>query len=413
MAKSDKEPIQRILYLVPAFPAVSETFVYREIAALQKRNKSISLCALYQGEGSDVKTPELESVTILYTHRLPRHILSLLSRSVASPVATLRTAGMFLKDWASAGFLTRQARALAYQFLASATLASSLKRQNIQHVHAHFAHSPTQVAMYASKFASIGFSFTGHANDIFERGFMLAQKAKRATQMVTISDFNRRHLIGLGVASDKVSTVRVILEFPKQDPALRSGPEMKLGSLGRLVPKKGMDILLNAISRLDDTELTQVSLEIGGDGPEKDRLMALAEPLIARGATITFRGQLNPDDVSAWMRSLDAFVLACRQTKDGDVDGIPVVLMEAIASGVPVISTDLSGVPELIRHEQGGLISAADNPQEIAEHFRKLLNAPDYALRLSKQAQDHLFNEFDPEMNIDRFLTAILNEAPK
>lgn len=413
VTQADKHSLDRILYLVPAFPAVSETFVYREISALQARGKTISLCALYEGDDKNVSTPDLDSVTILYKSGIAKHIGSLGAMKLKHPIAAAKTIAMFMGDFLKAGIVTRHARALVYQFLAAATLARDLRKNDIQHIHAHFAHSPTQVAMYAARFAGIGFSFTGHANDIYERGFMLRQKAERATQMVTISDFNQRYLTGLGVPADKLSVIRAILRFPRQSPTLRQGETLRLGSLGRLVGKKGMDTTLAALALLDDAELSRITLEIGGDGPQREMLKDMAKPLRERGATISFLGQVNPEGISAWMENLDAFVLACRQTKDGDVDGIPVVLMEAIATGIPVISTSISGVPELITHNVGGLIGEPDNAESIATHIRHLLNEPQTAFDMANAAQTHLFDEFDPDKNIDRLLTNAFGEGLK
>lgn len=403
----------RILYLVPAYPAVSETFVYREIAALQARGKQIGLCALYDGDDGAVSTPDLEFVEILYNTPMWKHVLSSFTEFAHSPWRVMRTKWQFLGDFLRAGVVTRHAAALAFQFVAASSLAAVIRDKGIQHIHAHFAHSPTQVAMYAASFAGIGFSFTGHANDIYERGFMLREKADRATRMVTISDFNKRYLLDEGVQADKVSVVRAILEFPHRAPELRQGERLKIGSLGRLVGKKGMDTLLAELTLLDDTELANVTVEIGGDGPQRELLETLAEPLRDRGAEVTFLGQMAPEDVSAWMQSLDTFVLACRQTEDGDVDGIPVVLMEAIATGIPVISTSVSGVTELITPDHAGLIGRPDSPEDIAAHIRTLMQDPNKALALAQAAQAHLTDEFDPAKNIDRLIATAFDKGQR
>lgn len=402
----------RILYLVPAYPAVSETFVYREIAALQGRGKQIGLCALYNGEDGAVGTPDLDFVEILYDRPMWKHVLSSFSEFARHPWHVMRTKWTFLGDFLRAGLVTRHAAALAYQFVAAASLARVLRKRGIQHIHAHFAHSPTQVAMYAAGFAGIGFSFTGHANDIYERGVMLREKADRATRMVTISDFNRRYLLDQGVRAEKVSVVRAILEFPHHAPVLRTGQRLKLGSLGRLVGKKGMDTLLAGLALLEDAELARISVEIGGDGPQRELLEELAKPLRTRGAGVTFLGQMPPEDVSRWMQGLDAFVLACRQTEDGDVDGIPVVLMEAVATGIPVISTSVSGVTELIAPDTGGLIGQPDSPGDIARNIRTLMQDPETGLRLAQAAQSRLTAEFDPQKNIDRLIETAFVKGP-
>lgn len=413
VAQAEATSPERILYLVPAYPAVSETFVYREISALQARGKQIGLCALYLGDDGAVSTPDLDFVEILYDTPMWQHVLTSFTEFLHSPWRVVKTKMMFLGDFLRAGIVTRHAAALGFQFVAASTLARVIRKRKIQHVHAHFAHSPTQVAMYAASLAGIGFSFTGHANDIYERGFMLRQKADRATRMVTISDFNKRYLLAQGVAADKVTVVRAILEFPHHAPKLRAkGNRLRIGSLGRLVGKKGMDTLLAGATLLSDEELSNITIEIGGDGPMRDVLEELAKPLRARGAVVTFLGQMAPQDVSVWMQSLDCFALACRQTEDGDVDGIPVVLMEAIATGIPVISTAVSGVTELIEPETGGLIGQPDSPDDIAANIRTLMQNADKALTLAQAAQARLGDEFAAGKNVTRLINTAFDKGP-
>lgn len=392
--------------MVPAFPALSETFVYREIVALQNRGATIGLCALYDGSGTDADTPDLDSLLILYKNGFFHLIGALLKYALQHPISTLKTFATLLADLARVGPLSRHAGALVYQFVAAFRLASHLKQHNYRHIHAHFAHSPTQVAMYAASLAGISFSFTGHANDIYERGILLKEKASRATQMVTISDFNKRHLLIQGVSSGKVSVVRAILTFPTRAPQERDNNQrLRIGSLGRLVGKKGMDTLLSSLTHLTDHELAKLTVEIGGGGPQRSELEALAETLRPRGVKIDFLGQIPSQNVSDWMQSLDAFVLACRQTNEGDVDGIPVVLMEAVAVGVPVISTSISGVTELIEPNVGGQIGQPDSAQDVANGIRAVMSEPDKVLALANSAQQRLRDEFDPDLNLDRLIS--------
>jgi glycosyltransferase involved in cell wall biosynthesis len=243
-----------------------------------------------------------------------------------------------------------------------------------------------------------------HANDIFERGLLLPRKALRAKKLLTISEHNRRYLEQLGVASGKLAVVRCGVSFaaapvlPK--PSFRS--RYRIGTLGRLVEKKGMDVLLRAIAELRQKPYA-IELAVAGDGPMHAELAALAASL-GLGEIVRFEGSLSHSQVATWMRSLDLFVLACKADSNGDMDGIPVVLMEAMSQSIPVVSTRLSGIPELIRHEETGLLAQPGDPLDLANQIDRLLAFPELRQRLAVHAVAHVEAEFGRNVNLDRLL---------
>ena len=146
-----------------------------------------------------------------------------------------------------------------------------------------------------------------------------------------------------------------------------------------------------------------IELSIAGDGPLRAALEALARQL-GLEADVRFACALDHTEVTAWMQSLDAFVLACKPDANGDMDGIPVVLMEAMSQQVPVVSTRLSGIPELVVHEQTGLLAPPADPPALAAELRRLFESPELRARLAGAAVQHVQTEFGQQVNLNRLL---------
>jgi glycosyltransferase involved in cell wall biosynthesis len=289
-------------------------------------------------------------------------------------------------------------------------LAKVLRRENVSHLHVHFADVPAQIAMYASAMSGVPFTVMAHANDIFEGGQLLKEKAARAIKMLTISEFNRAYLKQQGVPADKLEVVRCGVSFdsPKVSPSFDQRTHYRIGTLGRFIEKKGLDVLINALGALVQEPSYSVELTIGGDGPLRDELIELVTT-IGISDMVHFEGNLAHHRVSEWMRSLDVFVLACKQDSNGDMDGIPVALMEAMSQYVPVVTTRLSGIPELVIHEQTGLLALPDNPDDLMLQIKRLLDSPQLRERLSKQGARHVQDEFGQDVNLDRLITCFAN----
>ena len=269
-----------------------------------------------------------------------------------------------------------------------------------------------QNAMYASAMSGVPFTIMAHANDIFERGLLLQKKAERAVKLVTISEFNRAYLEKIGVAKDKLAIVRCGVSFPILPPAkpFEIKTSYRLGTLGRLVEKKGIDVLIHAIAELQDRPY-KIELSIAGDGPLRDELEALSRRLNVI-QSVKFEGSLTHGAVAKWMRGLDAVVLACKKDKNGDMDGIPVVLMEAMSQSVPVISTRISGIPELVIHDRTGLLATPDDYQDLAIQIDRLLETTELRERLVSEAAEHVQNEFGRDANLQRLLSYFPEKVP-
>lgn len=316
-----------------------------------------------------------------------------------------RAVKWLLQDIWSVGLLSSQSPKLIFQFAASVRLSQVLRDLNVDHLHIHFAHVPTQIGMYAAAMAGIPFTVMAHANDIFERPLLLPTKALRSKKFLTISDFNRAYLERCGVPVDKLAVVRcgVQVQGPENPQTVSLKAHFRIGSLGRLVEKKGFDVLIDAVGALSQRG-HQLELLIAGDGPLLEELTALVEQR-QLAQCVTFVGPLSHSAVPAWMSTLDAFVLACKPDANGDMDGIPVVLMEAMAQGLPVVSSRLSGIPELVIDQCAGLLAEPGDVQGTAIQIERLMASPEYARTLARQGQAHVRNEFGQALNIDRLLS--------
>jgi glycosyltransferase involved in cell wall biosynthesis len=230
----------------------------------------------------------------------------------------------------------------------------------------------------------------------------LARKAERAARFLTISEYNRAHLERVGVESAKLAVVRCGVSFPAREmpPSRQRRLSCRIGTLGRLVEKKGVDDLIRAVSRLGD-RVCRIELSIAGDGPLRGMLEGMVAEL---GLTdrVRFEGSMSHARVKEWMDRLDVFVLACKPDANGDMDGIPVVLMEAMSQFVPVVSTRLSGIPELVVDGQTGLLANPADPADLAARIDHLLDAPDLRRELAVRAEAHVRREFGQQVNLER-----------
>jgi glycosyltransferase involved in cell wall biosynthesis len=403
-----------IAYLAPELPALSATFVYEELLGLERRGFRVVPFSVRRPASLVADQKALAERTIHLYGQSPLSVaLSGLAKLPTFGRRTVVALKQLLADMRACGPMRVESWKLAYQFLTAASLARRLLSEKCKHLHVHFAHTPTQIAMYASTLSGIPFTITAHANDIFERGLLLRQKAERAVRLLTISDYNRRYLEGVGVPRERLAVVRCGVSFEAASSAVGHAGigSLCIGTLGRMVEKKGFDVLLRAVA-LRRQAGQPVELRIAGDGPLKPELQQLAQTLGIADIT-RFEGSLPHHEVAQWMHRLDLFVLACKKDKHGDMDGIPVVLMEAMSQSIPVISTRISGIPELVVHEETGLLSEPDDPADLAHQISRLADSTELRERLTTAAREHVAFEFGQSHNLDRLIEQFsLSPAP-
>jgi glycosyltransferase involved in cell wall biosynthesis len=390
-------------YLAPEIPALSATFVYNEILLLENFGYRVIPISVHQPSFA-AKEKNLEDVRhrtdYLYQTSFRSILTDNLRMLARRPVSYFKTWVTAVSDAWQMGLCNRIGLGLMYRCFVSSRVARILLQEGCKHLHVHFAHIPTDIAMYASKLSATPFSFTAHANDLFERGWLLEKKVMRSTFTVTISEYNRQFLIGKGAQGDKIHVIRCgvdIKEFGIYKDRT-ANPTPKIGVLGRLVEKKGIDDLIDACSLLKEQNV-KFELDIAGDGPLKSQLHAqVIDKKLSE--QVNFKGAVSHEQVSHWLHSLDIFVLPCKKDRSGDIDGIPVVLMEAMLAGVPVVSCLISGIPELVENGLSGLLVKPENPPQIAEAISKILSDKILYGDLRKNAIVKVQSEFELTKNV-------------
>ncbi|HYN63399.1 MAG TPA: glycosyltransferase family 4 protein, partial [Candidatus Limnocylindrales bacterium] len=283
------------------------------------------------------------------------------------------------------------------------------------HLHAHFAARGAVGANVMSRAWGVPYSMTVHAYDLFLPNPRLPALTLGAALVVAISEYDRQELLRLVPAADP-ERITVIHAGVPVDELRAGGPGPQrparerplVVSVGRLVPKKGMDVLVRAVALLARDGIP-VSCEIIGDGGERPRLEALIRKLGVE-ALVTLRGELLPAEARFRIAEADLFALACVRAPNGDMDGIPVALMEGMAVGTPVVSTRLSGIPELVTDDENGLLVEPGDPTYLAAAIRRLLDDRPFAHGLAVSAARTIADRFDQDANA-RLLLASITQA--
>jgi len=413
LRSSDMPRKRNLLYVAPRFPVPSETFVYREVCALRAAGWRVRTSGLRATGTSTVPDlAELGRNTVqIYGAGAVRLLRDAAIELLRRPSRGLRTLGLAAIDAIAPGEpLSWSGRAkLLGQAMAGLALARRVRADGIGHVHAHFAHASASVAMYVAAQLGVPFSFTGHANDLFQRRALLKRKLERAAFVACISVWHRGFYEAIASDADgKYRVIRCAVDVAAWAPAERLlQPQVPFTILfvGRLVEKKGADTLIEALSLLRRTG-APVHLIMAGDGPLRDSLEALAIRLDCAPA-VTFLGAVDNERVRSLMGDADAFALPCRTDAQGDRDGIPVVLMEAMACGRPVVSGDLPAIRELIVDGETGRLVPGGDVAALAHALDDLRVDPGACVRLGGAGRDRVVQEFSQEVNLRRLTLAL------
>lgn len=386
----------KLAYLCNLFPGLSSTFILRELVALRERGMTIEPLSIRKATGphlladTDRRMAE-ETFTVLppqFGRFVVSHVRALFTRP-GSYVRTLRRT-LALSQPGPRARLWR-----LFYFVETMVVWDECRRRGVRHVHAHFANQACDVALLLTTYAGRGwtYSFTVHGPaEFFElRQNRLREKVQGAAFVVCISQFAR----------SQVMTVTDVEDWPKLhvvhcgvDPAVYAPPveprdstTLRILCLGRLVPEKGQAILLDAFERLVARSV-DARLTLVGDGPTRGDLEAQVQ---ARGLAgrVVFMGPVGQDDVPPLYEDADVFCLP------SFAEGLPVVLMEAMATELPVVTTRIAGVPELVVDGENGLTVPPSDPNALAAALERL--AGDAALRreLGTAARAKVLAEFD------------------
>lgn len=381
-------------YVLKWYPRFSETFIVNELLAHEAANKGVSIFALnhppdshFQDGISRVRAP----VTYLPEQRPS-------ARELWEVLVFAQRAGLDVFDAirADSGIEVH----LIYQAIVLATLV--LERQ-IEHLHAHFARDATTVARYAAKMCKISYSFTTHARDIFHSDVDhndLRAKIKDSAAVVAVTDFNKNYLSNLFPdLSDKLKRVNYGLDLKRLRYAPRKGGRT-IVAVGRFVEKKGFEELLRACDVLKRQQV-HFSCTIIGYGPLANRLLELRRNfnLVEE---VVFLGALPHREVVKVVKQASMLVAPCVEAGDGDRDGMPNTLLEAMALGTPCLTTRVVGIPEFVIAGETGSVVEPDNAEALAEEIANLLDDTVLQMRLTASARDFVQEHCDSRITSAR-----------
>ena len=377
-----------ILYVIPAYPPLaSQPFVVNEMIEVGRAGHPLVVLPLYPGPEEAVRHGTFAALRPDAV--LPPPLLDLRTILLALLVLLrhpLRALGCLAQLHLAAGLNPfAHARLVAITPKALAAVWR-VRGMGVRHIHAHFANQTADCAAIVGAVAGLPFSFTAHAYDIYSRAPRLRNetlgwKVRHARRVFTVSEYAARRLrTFLPPATDgRVTTsyVGIPLDVFDQTPPRADGPGLRLLCVARFCEKKGLDTLIDACGDLQARGVP-FELSLFGEGPLHAALNAQIRRL-GLGTSVRLGGPISQEDVAQRLRACDVFVMPCRQDSTGDMDGIPTVFMEALATGRPVVGGAVSGVPELVRDGETGILVPPDDPGAVADALVRL--AEDRGLR--------------------------------
>ena len=399
-----------ICYLLGTYPQVSTTFIDREIRVLRQWGLEIRLLAMRQPAAQTPLSEEQRSYRQQTVYLVPVDWPSFWAGNARFLLTHFRKyvgTLFYLLSRPHPGLRARWKTAL--HFAEGVQAAHQLHRNRPRQLHAHFADRVATVALVAGRLLGVPYSMATHARDIYVDTVLLTEIVDEAEFVVVNSEYNRDHLmqrLGGKLGRDSLLLVYNGLDLDTFEPARKppTGRPLVL-AVGRLVEKKGFPYLLRACRRLMDRGY-ELTCRIVGEGPQRPALEALIAELGLVG-TASLAGAMPPESVLEQYRQASVFVLPSIVAQDGDRDGIPNVLMEAMAMRVPVVSTHVSGIPELVQDGINGRLVAPGDEISLAEAIRALLDNPGLGRILAERGRETVQRDFDIQRNprtlLDRF----------
>lgn len=373
-----------VAYALTRYAQLTQTFVDGEIRELRRRGTVVWVFALERGQldrSDDARTAYLDA---LGGSTVRDNVRALLRHPV-------RYATFLRRGWALRSELGPHSDQVPWRRLPS--VARWLEQSGVQVLHAHFGWSGAAAAAGLGALLGVPWSVTLHANDIFSQQRNLVWKLRNADLTVTVSDDNRRWMASALPSHPAPAVLTCGIALPDRG-WRRPEPSVDIVLVGRLIPKKGVDLLIRAVRLLADRGL-EPTVEIVGEGALREDLEALSASLGAEGQ-VSFLGSLPHTEALARISAARVFCLPCRIAPDGDRDAVPTVIIEAMARGVPVVSTAEVGVPELVDETCGRLVPPED-VEALAEAIEQLLRDPQLASRLGAAGSERARQRFSVE----------------
>lgn len=385
------------------YPILTTTFIDKELLEARRLGLDIVLVAIRRA-GRGKYSPAVQRLSEEGVYLLPVSVSALIRAHLYFFVTRFRAYVGTLFYLLSQEHPSWRARAKTVLHFGEGILAAAILRdKSVEHLHAHFANNAATIAMVIHRITGTPYSLTAHAVDIYVAPAYLAAKIGDAKFATTCTKYNKEYLER--ATGHRVELIYHGLDFDDvaSAPSVPPKPSVPLIlSVGRLIEKKGFPYLVQACARLrrDGYAFT---CEIVGDGPDERSLRALVEELDLTD-TVVLRGALPHADVLREYSRATMFVMPCIVAEDGNRDGIPNVILEAMAYSLPVISTDVSGIPEVVRDNCTGWLTKSRSVDGLSVAMARVLDHPQDAAEIGQKACQFVRQHFDIRQNVGRLI---------
>jgi glycosyltransferase involved in cell wall biosynthesis len=389
----------RIGYFLRTYPRFSQTFIVNEILELERQG--LDLCILSQRKPDEGIFHDSVCRVRARAEYLPETLFGNLVKAWRALWTCLRRRP---SDFCRAVFAAiRHKDVRLWELVQAGWLVRWARKRRIERLHVHFGTSEATVAWLGRLMGGPRYSLTLHAFDIFRNNVdrrLLAEKINASRFTVTVCESNRRYMIenlpGVNGERIRVNYNGIDLERFRQNGETRE--TLSIFSVGRLIEKKGFIHLIRAVARLRDLGIN-VNCSIAGQGPEQQNLREEIERRKLNDR-VTLLGPLRQQQVRARMQRAGCLVLPCARARDGNVDALPTVLLEAMACGCPVVSTRISGVPEIIEDGVSGRVVEPGDATALAEAISQIVVDREVAERLGRGGRERAERRFDVRRNV-------------
>ncbi len=386
--------------VLKGYPRISETFISNEILLLESLGFHTHIMSMrhpreaftHAGVKNIKASVDYLPSTIL-NHLLPLGYHNLML-ALKKPKVYLKAVKKAAVRW----MRTRKSATIKHLLQAGYFVHKCLPGKNIIHFQAHFAHSPTSVALFSSLLSGIPFSFFAHAKDIYTSDQrQLKEKIDMARFVVTCTKYNRNYLSQLaGQNTTPIFCVYHGINLDYFSPKLNNiecKPPYKLLTVARMTEKKGLENVYHALAILRDKKIKFTHTLIG-EGDDNDKVLKLIKKLELEKVT-ELSGTLTHEDVINHYADADLFVLGCQIARNGDRDGIPNVMAESMAMNLPVVATNVSGIPEFLEDRVSGMMVPQKDPKALARAMEAVLTDDDLRKQMTLEARKRITKEFN------------------
>lgn len=416
MNSANQAPVLGLV--LKGYPRISETFISNEILLLEQRGIRIHIFSMRHPREtfSHASIKQIKARVDYLPHTILAHLPQLLAHNVRlaarEPRRYAHALGIALRRWRR----THKSATLKHLLQAGYLTDRLLPGSGVVHLHAHFAHSPTSVAMFTSFLSGRPFSFFGHAKDIYTSDpRQLAEKIRLARFVATCTRYNRDHLRQLaGHNGTPVHCVYHGIDTRLFDADLRltaAEAPFEILTVARMTAKKGLPTVYQALKRLKAAGLPFRHTLIG-DGDDRDMLLQMVKDL-GLSDQCRWLGTLAHGEVIEHFQRSHAFVLGCEVAANGDRDGIPNVLVESMAMGVPVVATTVSAIPELVVDAEHGLLVPPKDPDALAGALTRILTDTGLRQHVIPAARQRVRSNFDNRVLINQLAGHYSDHIPE